>query len=246
MTRAVPWPLPALLVWAGCWLGFTAVQSAGLSAALAGLGIGLAGAVVALAAATPWRRAFVGAGFPLSFLALGMAGDVPAWAWLLPLGALALIYPLRAWRDAPMFPTPKDALAGVGTALRLPGSPRILDAGCGLGDALAELRREYPDAALTGIEWSWPLSVVCAWRCRFATVQRGDLWAADWSAFDLVYVFQRPESMARVFAKANRELGPGAWLASLEFEVAGQRPCRVFTCADGRPLWLYRMGQPSS
>jgi hypothetical protein len=118
---------------------------------------------------------------------------------------------------------------------------RALDAGCGLGDALVELRREYPRTALTGVEWSWPLRLVCALRCRFAQVRRGDMWRVDWSAYDLVYVFQRPESTARAAAKARAELKPGAWLASLEFEVEGWPPTAVFRCADGRPLWLYRL-----
>ena len=143
--------------------------------------------------------------------------------------------------DAPLFPTPKGALRGLATQLALPAEGRFLDAGCGLGDALVELRREFPRAALFGIEWSGALRLVCALRCRFATVRRADMWTADWSEYDLVYVFQRPESMERVIAKASRELRPGAWLASLEFDVDSRRPTWVFVCADGRPLWLYRM-----
>ena len=46
---------------------------------------------------------------------------------------------------------------------------------------------------------------------------------------------------ANYLAKASRELRPGSWLASLEFEVDSRRPTWVFVCADGRPLWLYRM-----
>jgi len=66
------------------------------------------------------------------------------------------------------------------------------------------------------------------------------MWEADWSAFDLVYLFQRPESMPRAADKAARELRPGTWLASLEFEVDTLRPSSVFVCADARLLWLYR------
>ena len=40
-----------------------------------------------------WRRLMIGAGFPLS-LALSGAASVPAWAWLLPLGLLLLVYPV--------------------------------------------------------------------------------------------------------------------------------------------------------
>ena len=74
-----------------------------------------------------------------------------------------------------------------------------------------------------------------------ARVQRGDLWAHSWAGFDLVYLFQRPESMARAWAKARAELPPGAWLASLEFAIDGVAAQRVFHCPDGRALWLYRL-----
>ena len=58
--------------------------------------------------------------------------------------------------------------------------------------------------------------------------------------FALVYLFQRPESMARAAAKAAHELRPGAWLASLEFEIATLQPQLVLESGDGRRVWLYR------
>jgi len=238
MARA--WPLPALVAWAACWAIFLGLRSAETTLALASLLAALPGFALAFSATTPWRRVFVALGFPLSLAASGLAAGLPAWAWLAPLALLALVYPVRAWRDAPIFPTPRNALRGLATQLRLQDDSLVLDAGCGLGDALLELRREFPRSILTGVEWSWPLRLACALRCRFARVRRADMWSADWSAFDLVYLFQRPESMPRAAAKAARELRPGAWLASLEFEVAGWRPTEVFTCADERPLWLYR------
>ncbi len=238
---ALAWPLLAFVAWAACWAGFAALRSQDAPLALAVTLAAALGAVIAVAGATPWRRLFIAAGFPLSLALSGAAGGLPAWAWLAPLAALALLYPVGAWRDAPLFPTPKGALRGLAAQLSLPAEGRFLDAGCGLGDALIELRREFPRATLSGIEWSGPLRLACALRCRFATVRRADMWGADWAEFDLVYVFQRPESMERVIAKASRELRPGAWLASLEFEVGSRRPTWVFVCADGRPLWLYRM-----
>jgi hypothetical protein len=95
---------------------------------------------------------------------------------------------------------------------------------------------------LHGLEWSALLRLLCALRCRFAQVRRGDIWLADWSGFDLVYVFQRPESMARAYAKAQSELRPGGWLASLEFEVPGHAATQVLHGPGGRPVWLYRCG----
>jgi SAM-dependent methyltransferase len=240
------WPLPALLSWAAAWALFGGLPRLGASALLGfGAGLVLVSAVAWRLEAPLWRRAILIAGFPLSVvLAGGMAGALPAWAWLLPLGLLLAVYPMQAWRDAPVFPTPTGALAGLARAAPLPAGARVLDAGCGLGAGLRALRAEYPEARLQGLEWSWPLALACALRSRLAgwraEVRRGDIWAADWSGMDLVYLFQRPESMARALDKASRELKPGAWLASLEFEATGWRPEARLEAVPGKPVWLYR------
>ena len=234
------WPLPALGAWAAAWALFVVLRWA---AAPLWIGLVLAtalGGVLSLFGATPWRRIFIAAGFPLSLAASGLAGAAPAWAWLLPLVALAAIYPLRSWSDAPLFPTPTGALQGLARLAPLAPQAQVLDAGCGLGAGLRELHGEYPAARLTGLEWSWPLRLACALRCRFATVRRADIWRADWSAHDLVYLFQRPESMPRAVDKAARELRPGAWLASLEFEAAALKPTARLQTPGGKPVWLYR------
>jgi SAM-dependent methyltransferase len=235
------WPLPALLSWAGAWLVFLGLARAGLPPVAAALVATALGGLCARWGSTAWRRVFIGAGFPVSLLASGAAAGWPGWLWLAPLALLLVLYPLNTWRDAPLFPTPRRALEGLAERLRLPTGACVVDAGCGLGAGLRELHRELPDARVTGWEWSWPLTLLCRLRCRFARVQRRDIWAADWSAMDLVYLFQRPESMPRAWDKARRELKPGAWLASLEFEVPGQRATARLEPVAGKPVWLYRM-----
>lgn len=243
------WPLPALATWLAAWAAnvlLLRLQASAEAGLLAGLLLSLA---MSWPQTTRWRRLFVAGGFPLSYVAAGLAGPLPAWAWLLPLAVLALLYPRRAWTDAPLFPTPCGALRELAAAVPLPASARVLDAGCGLGAGLAELRRAYPQVRLEGIEWSRPLRLVCAWRRPDAVVRRGDMWAASWADHDLVYLFQRPESLPRALDKARREMRPGAWLASLEFFAAGVTPTAQLRGADGRPVWLYRMpsvaGEPS-
>jgi hypothetical protein len=250
------WPVPALLAWGAAWLVFSLLRQLGSAPWLALMLGTLIGAVASLWGNTAWRRILLVAGFPVSMLlttVVQVAPDIdathslnlPAWAWLLPLALLLLLYPLKSWRDAPMFPTPRGALNGLNATLRLARKAhnpiQILDAGCGLGDALRELSREYPRAQLTGLEWSWPLRWACAWRTPYATVKRADIWAANWSAFDFVYLFQRPESLSRAAEKASRELRAGAWMGSLEFEATGLVPHAVHECADGRRLWLYQV-----
>lgn len=237
------WPLPAVLAWGLGWATWTIAGAVGPPSWWAFCAAAGASAAVALSVTGPWRRAIAGGGFPLSAWLVGAAADMPPWLWLLLLLAVLAAYPLRAWRDAPFFPTPRLALHGLDAVVGTP--QRVLDAGCGLGHGLAALRRLWPGAELQGLEWSAPLAWAAAWRCRGlrAQVRRGDMWTASWAGHDLVYLFQRPESMARAFAKASRELAPGAWLVSLEFAVPGQEP---WACLRGegderrRPVWVYR------
>lgn len=239
MKPRLPWPLPALGVWALAWGVFALLRQAGVAPLVAPLlpvALGVAGSLLA---GSWWRRLMVAGGFPLS-LALSGALPLAGWHWLLPLGLLLLVYPLNAWRDAPLFPTPAAGLDGLAARAPLPDGAPILEAGCGLGDGLIALRRAYPQAQLHGLEWSWPLRVACGLRCPWARVRRGDIWRADWSAYQLVYLFQRPESMPRAMEKAAAELRPGAWLVSLEFPATGWRP-QAQLADRPRPVWAYQV-----
>lgn len=240
-----PWPLPALWAWVLAWTGFVGArlwQAPVWAALLLATAVGVFGSVWGR---TPVRRATMVLGFPLSWWLLsGQAGTsvlvgLPAWVWLVPLALGLALYPPATWKDAPLFPTPGGALDGLATHAPLPLAGHLLDAGCGLGDGLMALERAYPEVHLHGVEHSWPLRLLCGWRARHAHVRQGDMWAHDWSRYDMVYLFQRPESMPRAWAKAQAELKPGAWLASLEFAVPDVAPTLTWSCPDGRPLWLY-------
>jgi len=240
--RRWPWPLPALAAWALAWgLNFM-LPAMGASSGLAFACACGAGAAWAAGVGRVWRRWIVALGFPLSALALGMAAPWPAWFWLAPLGALMLAYPLRAWRDAPFFPTPPQALRGLDRVVPLAPGARVLDAGCGLGHGLRALHRVYPHAAFEGVEWSAPLAWWGQRRARFAQLRQGDMWAHSWAGYGLVYLFQRPESMDRALVKAVREMAPGSWLVSLEFEVTGLVPTARLNTPGAKSVWVYRIG----
>ena len=242
ITRALihsPWPLPALVVWAAAWLGFVGLVALGVGPVAALALPCLGGVAASLLADSWWRRLMMGGGFPLS-LALSGVVSLPAWAWLLPLGLLMLVYPLNAWRDAPIFPTPHDALSALSSHAPLPEGARVLDAGCGAGHGLRALHGAYPQAQLHGLEWSWPLRAVCALWCPWARVRQGDMWAHDWSGYAMVYLFQRPESMPRAVDKARAELPAGAWLVSLEFEATELLAHAHYPAPGGRMVWIYQ------
>jgi hypothetical protein len=246
MTR-MPWPLPAVLTWVACWAVLLGLRALALAPAFSLITASATGLACAVLGGTRWRRALIALGFPLSVvlsgfgLGIGAGAWAPAWVWLLLLAVLLLLYPLNAWRDAPLFPTPANALRDLPQHANLSKGAAILDAGCGLGDGLKALRLVYPQSQLHGVEWSWPLRAACALRCPWARVRQGDLWRTDWRPYAMVYLFQRPESMSRAVAKAQAQLQPGAWLVSLEFEAKELKAQGQLSAPDGRPVWLYRM-----
>lgn len=239
--QRLPWPLPALLAWAGGWCAALAARNLGVADGWE-LVLGVACATaLAWPNPGPWRRLIAALGFPLSVLLLaGSAAGGAATLWLVALLPLALLYPLRAWRDAPFFPTPAHALRAVGAAVH-PAPQRVLDAGCGLGHGLRALQAQWPQAVLEGIEWSAPMAWLARRSVPRARVRRGDMWRADWAPYDLVYLFQRPESMPRAWHKAAAEMKPGSWLVSLEFAVPGVAAHATLDAGGGRALHVYRV-----
>ena len=244
MSNLIRWPLTALAVWGAAWYLFLFFTNQGVHSSVAMLFATMLGV---MAAALGWhkgisqaRAAALAMGFPVSFWLMGTA-SFPAWVWLLPLILIIWIYPMRAWRDAPVFPTPLNALRDVPRYAILPAQAKILDAGCGAGDGLKALRLAYVNAQWIGIEFSRPLSWVAKFRCPWADVRCGDIWQDHWGAYDMVYLFQRPETMPRAVEKAKAEMKPGAWLVSLEFEAAELKPTAQTEASPNRPVWMYQV-----
>ena len=237
------WPLPAVMVWIFAWCSFHGLQALGFglnSAFVAAICLGI---VLSIWGSTWWRKGFIALGFPVSALLLTSSAamtDLPPWVWLIPLVILLSIYPIHAWKDAPLFPTPADTFMHLNKAAPLPAGAKLMDAGCGLGHGLIALKKAYPEAAITGIEWSRLLFLACRLRCPWATILRANIWQIDWSNFDLVYLFQRPESMPRASQKALKELKAGAWMISLEFEAQALISTTQIQTSSGKMLWLYQ------
>ncbi len=118
-----------------------------------------------------------------------------------------------------------------------PADFSFIDLGCGLGSALVELARRYPQARLVGVETA-PLVFLLAWlRClprRNCRVRYRSLWKEDLGAYDVVYCFLSPAPMAELWAKARREMRPGSLLISNSFAVPGVAPAEELAVEDWR------------
>lgn len=231
------WPAGVASTWLISW-----VSAIALAPLLHPLITGsAAGAMLSTTSQKKWRKAMIAMGFPFSYAILDLQGDVMAWIWLAPVIALLAIYPPRLWTDAPMFPTPKRSIAGLSKRLKLEDGAKILDAGCGMGHAIAALHEEFPKARLFGSEQSWLTSRMAKHSHKYAAIEQCDMWQQDWGQFDMIYVFHRPDTMSRAMQKACEQLHSGAWMASLEFKDDDYIPDLVWHNKGEKPIYLYRM-----
>ena len=167
---------------------------------------------------------------------------------------LLALYPVQSWADAPVFPTPRQALEGLGHTLSWSGGGAVLDAGSGLGHGIVALRLALPGAIIHGVESSWLLVLLSrcrGWRGDFGPraawkILQADMWKLSWEGYTLVYLFQRPETMERAWRKAQADMADGTWMASLEFRVPGLTETARLTCPDGRDLWIYRVDRAAN
>ncbi|MEW5782357.1 MAG: class I SAM-dependent methyltransferase [Pseudomonadota bacterium] len=180
----------------------------------------------------------------LGFMPLGVIvhGLDIAPGWFLAAFVLLL---LVFWRtDASRVPlyltnrTTAQTLLGL-----LPATPcRILDLGCGDGGLLKTLALARPDCLFTGIEHAPLPWLVARLRCAGlpnVTILRRDFWNVSLGGHAVVYAFLSPAPMPRLWAKAHREMSPGALLISNSFAVPGQPADATIEVADRRNTRLF-------
>lgn len=120
----------------------------------------------------------------------------------------------------------------------------VLDLGSGLGGVVRALARAGVDAK--GVEYSPLLALIAHRWCHWlglGEVLYGDMWQADLTRVDMVYVFLSPVPMTRLWQKACAEMKSGALLVSNSFAIEGVEPIEVWVLSDRRQtqLFIYRI-----
>lgn len=152
-----------------------------------------------------------------------------------------------AWlQQVPVFPSSTRAADIVRSLLPANAKFRFIDLGCGAGHFLLDLARSRPGGRFTGIEVAPLPYLISRWRSvreGTVSVQWGDFWRADFSAYDVVYAYLSPVPMSRLWEKARREMRPGSLLVSNGFPVPGVMPERTYVVGDGvrSIIYVWRM-----
>lgn len=145
--------------------------------------------------------------------------------WLI-LGLIFMIFGLIPLKGAPWLPSLKPHRRAAFELLKLKPGQTIIDLGCGDGRFLkAAAKRGY---YAEGYELN-PFMYAIAWlvtRRYFKRVKLhfGDMWKADISQADAVYVFLLDKYMKQLDDKLKAEAKPGLLLASHTFKIPDKKP----------------------
>lgn len=149
------------------------------------------------------------------------------------------------WRAAPWAPTFKrDTERFLKLADIKPGQ-KVYDLGC--GDGRLVLAAGEAGAVATGFEISLLPYLVAKWRIGLSpfkkkcSIKFRDFWRADLSDADIVYFFLMPEIFAKMKAKLERELKPGAKVIIYAWPMEDWTPI-VEDCPVGKTqIYLYKI-----
>jgi SAM-dependent methyltransferase len=151
--------------------------------------------------------------------------EIAVLVWLV-LGLVFLIFGLIPLKGAPWLPSLKPHRQAAFELLKLKSGQTVIDLGCGDGRFLKAAAKRGCYAI--GYELN-PFMYAIAWlitRRYFRRVELhfGDMWKADVSQADAVYVFLFDRYMKQLDDKLKAEAKPGLLLASHTFKIPGRKP----------------------
>lgn len=238
--NTIKWPIFLFFSWITDWLLFLLLLNLEfLSSISFAIVLGFIVAKLFIIKTSKWQKLILALGFPLSSFLLQINNASSTIGWLMPLIILLIIYPPKSWKDAPIFPTPKDSLLGLNSVLNLKNNSKILDFGSGAGHGIKAILQEWPNSYIFGVENSILLYLYTKIKYRKVTLIFDNMWNIHLSNFNVLYVFQRPETMLQIWEKAKKEMPPGSFVISLSFPIDAEEPIYVKEL-ENHQLFVYK------
>lgn len=171
---------------------------------------------------------------------------LPSWIALVIVVILLLLYGGGVVTRVPLYLSNRAACEALVGFLKIFPRPKAIDLGAGFGGPMRHLARALAGGRFVSVEASpatWLIAWLLALTDNNVQVRWGDLWAADLTDCDLVYVFLSPEPMPRLWEHVQSHAKSGALLVSNTFPVPGIEPLQIIPL-PGRPdarLFVYRV-----
>jgi hypothetical protein len=201
-----------------------------------------AGLTRALGLAVWWQ--WIALAFPFAVALALAAGSLPAWPFGLAFLLLYLFFSNTARERVPLYLSNRATIEALGRLMRERSASHFIDLGSGLGGVVRGIAGDGRKAE--GYEtapMAFLISAILSKLTGRGQIYRRDIWSADITEADLVYVFLSPEPMPMVHDKARREMKPGSLLVSNSFAIPGLDADEIWDLSDRRKtrLYLYAM-----
>lgn len=175
------------------------------------------------------------------------AFEVPTVPLSILVGFIALLYLPTFWTRVPYYPTSIETYAEVARHLPPDREFSFVDLGCGFAPLLRFLARRFPRGKFLGVEIS-PLAFLGAFAGSLLTrnlrIRYRSIWSVNLSSCDVAYAFLAPGPMPELWAKVEREMGPGSVFISNTF-AAPVAADQIIEIPDRRGARLYVYRRPA-
>ena len=145
---------------------------------------------------------------------------------------------------APFLATKSVALRRLLSELRIKKDAKVYELGAGRAGFLRMLRKQYSEARLTGVEYSffpWLIGKLqSALTNSRIELLRKNIFKADLKNADLVYCYLNVGTMNKLEEKFGHELREGVQVVSYQFPLPSKEPEKVIDLGEEGKIFFYQ------